>query len=104
MDVPFQRSFFVLLVGTLIGLPAWASLALAQEKKCMACHTVERKVVGPAYRDVAIKYAGQNVTAKLATKIRQGGSGAWGVIPMPANPKVSEAEAKLLAIWVLSIK
>lgn len=84
---------------------AMADLALAQAKNCMACHQVAVKVVGPAYKDVAKKYAGdKNAAAMLATKIMKGGSGVWGPVPMPANPQVSEAEAKKLAAWVLSQK
>lgn len=84
---------------------AWADLALAKAKNCMGCHAIANKVVGPAYKDVAAKYALDKTAAnRLATKIRQGGSGVWGVIPMPANPRVSEAEASQLAAWVLSQK
>lgn len=84
---------------------AQADLALAQAKNCMACHQVAVKVVGPSYKDVAKKYAGdKNAAAMLATKIMKGGSGVWGPVPMPANPQVSEAEAKKLAAWVLSQK
>lgn len=69
----------------------------------MACHAVDRKLVGPSFKDVAKRYAGQkDVADKLASKIRQGGSGGWGAIPMPANTQVSEAEGKKLAAWVLS--
>ena len=69
----------------------------------MACHSVDKKLVGPAYKDVAKKYAGQNDAAdKLAVKIRLGGSGAWGIVPMPANPQVNEADAKKLAVWILT--
>jgi cytochrome c len=84
---------------------AFASSDLAKAKNCMACHSVENKVVGPAYKEVAKKYAGDKAAeAKLAQKIIKGGSGVWGAIPMPANPQVSEAEAKTLAKWVLSLK
>lgn len=99
-----KRTLFALLATVLVAAPALADQALAQKKNCMACHAVEKKVVGPAYKDVAKKYAGQNVEAKLAAKIKQGGSGVWGAIPMPANPQVSDAEAKQLASWVLSLK
>ncbi|OIP17775.1 MAG: cytochrome C' [Comamonadaceae bacterium CG_4_9_14_3_um_filter_60_33] len=99
-----KRTLFALLTAALMAAPALADLALAQKKNCMACHAVEKKVVGPAYKDVGKKYAGQNAEAKLATKIKQGGSGVWGAIPMPANPQVSDAEAKQLAAWVLSLK
>jgi cytochrome c len=84
---------------------ARADAALAQKKNCMACHAVDKKVVGPAYKDVAAKYAGQkDAVDKLAAKIMKGGSGVWGPVPMPANPQVSEAEAKQLAAWVLAQK
>ena len=87
---------------SLTALPVLADPALAASKNCMACHAVDKKLVGPAYKDVAKKYAGQAGAAdKLATKIMKGGSGVWGAIPMPANPQVNEAEAKKLAAWVL---
>ena len=82
-----------------------AGLDLAKAKNCLACHAVSTKVVGPAYKDVAAKYAGQkDAEAKLAAKVMKGGSGTWGAIPMPANPQVSEAEAHTLVKWVLSQK
>jgi cytochrome c len=85
--------------------PAMADEALAKAKNCMACHAVASKLVGPAYKEVAKKYAGDKTAAdKLATKIIKGGSGVWGAVPMPANPQVSEAEAKKLAAWVLGQK
>jgi cytochrome c len=85
--------------------PAFADLALATSKNCMACHAVDKKLVGPSYKDVAAKYkADKSAVDKLATKIVKGGSGAWGAVPMPANPQVNEAEAKKLAAWVLSAK
>jgi cytochrome c len=85
--------------------PAFADLALATSKNCMACHAVDKKLVGPSYKDVAAKYkADKSAVDKLATKIVKGGSGVWGAVPMPANPQVNEAEAKKLAAWVLSAK
>ena len=99
-----KRTLFALLATVFMAAPALADQALAQKKNCMAYHAVDKKVVGPAYKDVAKKYAGQNVEAKLVAKIKQGGSGVWGAIPMPANPQVSDAEAKQLAAWVLSLK
>lgn len=84
---------------------AFASEQLAKEKNCLACHAIDHKLVGPAYKDVAAKYKGdKSAEAKLATKIQKGGSGVWGAIPMPANPQVSDAEAKTLAKWILSLK
>ena len=79
--------------------------ALAQSKNCLACHSVDNKVVGPAYKDVAAKYAGQkDASSQLAHKIMAGGGGVWGPIPMPANPQVNAAEAKRLADWILGLK
>jgi cytochrome c len=99
------KSLFTILAAALLAAPAFANPELAQKKNCMACHQVDKKVVGPAYKDVAAKYAGQKDAAdKLAAKIVKGGSGVWGAVPMPANPQVSEAEAKQLASWVLSQK
>lgn len=78
--------------------------ALARAKSCLNCHALDRKVVGPAYRDVARRYANDaGAEARLATKIRNGGAGAWGVVPMPANP-VTPDEAARLARWVLQQK
>ncbi|MDO8459018.1 MAG: c-type cytochrome [Burkholderiaceae bacterium] len=88
-----------------VATPAMADLALATSKNCMACHAVDKKLVGPSYKDVATKYAGQKDAAdKLAAKIMKGGSGVWGAIPMPANAQVNAAEAKTLATWVLAQK
>ncbi|MCM2251444.1 MAG: c-type cytochrome [Ramlibacter sp.] len=82
-----------------------ADMALATSKNCTACHAVDKKLVGPAYKDVAAKYAGQkDAVDKLAVKIMKGGSGVWGPVPMPANTQVNEADAKKLAAWVLSLK
>ncbi len=71
----------------------------------MACHAADKKLVGPSYKAVADKYAGDRTAVDmLASKIVKGGAGAWGPVPMPANPQVSEAEAKKLAAWILTIK
>ena len=93
------------LLGMMTTSPAWADQALAQSKNCMACHSVEKKVVGPAFKDVAAKFGGQAGAADmLAQKILKGSAGVWGPVPMPANTQVSPAEAKTLAEWVLSLK
>jgi len=93
------------LIAVVATLPAMAQLELAQSKNCLACHAVDKKLVGPAYKDVANKYRGQpGAVDKLAQKIMKGGSGVWGPVPMPANTQVNEAEAKKLAAWVLSLK
>ncbi len=100
-----KRALLILAASTVVALPALADEALAKSKNCMACHAVDKKLVGPAYKDIAAKYANDKTAAdKLATKIQEGGSGVWGAIPMPANPQVNDADAKKLAAWVLSRK
>jgi len=97
--------FSLAAVAALANAPARASADLAQKKNCMACHAMDKKLIGPAYKDVAAKYAGQKDAAdKLAGKIVKGGAGVWGAVPMPANPQVSDGEAKTLAAWVLTAK
>jgi cytochrome c len=99
-----KRALFALIAAAAC-VPAMADLALATSKNCMACHAIDKKVVGPAYKDVAAKYAGQkDAVDKLAVKIMKGSSGVWGPVPMPANGQVKEAEAKKLAAWALSLK
>ena len=96
---------FAALAAVTAAAPAMADEALAKAKNCMACHAVDKKLVGPAYKDVAAKYAGQkDAVNMLAAKIIKGGSGVWGPVPMPANTQVNEAEAKQLATWVLAQK
>jgi cytochrome c len=91
-----------------IATPAMADMALATSKNCMACHAVATKMVGPSYKDVATKYAGDaDAVKKLATSIQKGstpGKGVWGPVPMPANTQVSDAEATKLAAWVMAQK
>jgi cytochrome c len=100
-----KRALFVLAALAALSAPAMADQALATAKNCMACHAVDKKLVGPSYKEVAAKYAGQAGAAdKLAVKIVKGGSGVWGAVPMPANTQVSDAEAKKLAAWVLTQK
>lgn len=83
--------------------PVFAQAELAKQKNCLACHAIDKKLVGPAYKDVAAKYKGdKDAAAKLAKKIREGGVGVWGQVPMPANPQVNEQEAMSLAKWVLA--
>ena len=94
-----------IVIACMASAPAWANPELAQKKNCMACHAVATKVIGPSYKDVAAKYAGQpDAVAKLSQKVMKGGSGVWGAVPMPANPQVSEAEAKQLVQWILTNK
>ncbi|MHB8667138.1 MAG: c-type cytochrome [Burkholderiales bacterium] len=93
-----------------VGLAASAGNALAQEalaKKynCLACHSIDKKVVGPAYKDVAAKYRGDaGAEARLVAKVKNGGAGVWGPIPMPPNSSVPDADVKALVKWVLSLK
>ncbi|WP_051566979.1 c-type cytochrome [Herminiimonas sp. CN] len=77
---------------------------LAQKNGCMACHSIDKKVLGPAYKDVAKKYKGNaDAVAMLSKKIKDGSTGVWGAIPMPPNgPRVSDADIKVLAEWVLA--
>ena len=85
--------------------PALADMALATAKNCMACHAVDKKLVGPSYKDVAAKYAGQqDAVEKLSAKVIKGGSGVWGPIPMPANAQVTPDEAKKLIAWIMTQK
>ena len=92
-------------VAALTSLPALADAELAAKKNCMACHAIDKKQVGPSYKDVAAKYAGQkDAVDKLTQKVMKGGAGVWGAIPMPANPQVSAAEAKQLVQWILTLK
>jgi cytochrome c len=101
-----KRSLMLLLmVAAGASASAFAQADLAKSKNCMACHAIGSKLVGPAYKDVAAKYAGQkDAEDKLVAKVMKGGSGVWGPVPMPANPQVSEAEAHTLVKWVLSQK
>ena len=91
--------------AVLIAPAAQADEALAKKHNCMACHQVDKKLVGPSYKDVANKYRGQkDAAAKLAEKVKKGGQGVWGPVPMPPNAAVSDADIKTLVNWVLSLK
>lgn len=101
-----KRSLLLCVVmSAFVSTGAYAQADLAKAKNCMACHAVSNKLVGPSYKDVAAKYAGQKgAEDKLVQKVLKGGAGAWGPVPMPANPQVSEAEARSLVKWVLATK
>jgi cytochrome c len=98
------------LVATAIALgvfsgSALASADLAKAKNCMACHAADKKLVGPSYKQIAAKYGSdKGAVEKLTQKVRAGGSGVWGQVPMPPNPQVSADEAATLVQWVLSQK
>ena len=99
-----KRSLITLAMTLAVAAPAFADQALATSKNCMACHSVDKKIVGPAYKDVAKKYAGQkDAEAKLAEKVIKGGKGAWGPVPMPPNAVKPDEAAKLVK-WILSLK
>ncbi|MDL5033877.1 c-type cytochrome [Pelomonas sp. APW6] len=94
----------VAALAAVFAAPAFANQELAQKKNCMTCHALDKKLVGPAYKDVAAKYAkDKDAVKKLSEKIIKGGSGVWGPVPMPANA-VTPAEAETLAKWVLTVK
>lgn len=84
---------------------ASADQALAQKSGCLACHGVDKKVLGPAFKDVAAKYKGdKSAEAKLVDKVKKGGSGVWGPIPMPANsPQVKDGDIQTIVKWILSL-
>lgn len=84
---------------------AYAQEDLAKKHNCFACHAVDKKVVGPAYKDVAAKYRGDKAApAKLFEKVKKGGAGVWGPVPMPPNAQVPDADIKKLVDWILSLK
>jgi len=91
------------LIGSAIALPAQADEALAKKHNCLACHQVDKKVIGPSYREIAKKYKGQNVAAQLEGKVKKGGVGVWGQIPMPPNAAVPDGDIKKLVDWILKL-
>jgi len=97
---------FIALAGfTLVALPAAANEELAKKNACTACHAVDKKLVGPAFKDVANKYRGdKKAEAMLVEKVKKGGVGVWGQVPMPPNTTVSDADVNTLVKWVLSLK
>ena len=99
-----KKAALIAALATLVAGPVFANADLATKKNCLACHTTDKKLVGPSYKEVAAKYAGQkDAVAKLADKIVKGGVGVWGQVPMPPNP-ITADEAKTLATWVMSAK
>jgi cytochrome c len=95
--------FAAAAAAVVLAAPARADEALAKKYNCLACHQVDKKVVGPAYKDIAKKYKGQNAAAKLMEKVKKGGSGTWGPIPMPPNAAVPDADLKKLVDWILKM-
>jgi cytochrome c len=92
-----------IVCGAFVATPVFADEALAKKHNCTSCHAIDKKLIGPAYKDVAAKYKGQNVAAKLEEKVKMGGSGVWGPIPMPPNAAVPDADIKKLVDWVLKL-
>jgi len=93
----------MLAAGVLVATPVQADEALAKKYNCLACHQIDKKSVGPAYKDIAKKYKGQDVAAKLAEKVKKGGQGVWGPVPMPPNAAVPDADIKKLVDWILKL-
>lgn len=107
MSIKLKHTLLAAL--TLVGasgahaLDAAAAKALASKSACLACHAVDRKLVGPSYKDVAAKHKGEaGALDKVAARIKSGGSGVYGPVPMPAQPNLKDAELKLLAQWILA--
>src|SRR5258708_31368770 len=102
MKTPAALATFAL---ALAATPALANLELATKSGCTACHAVDKKVVGPSFKEVAAKYKGDaKAEAMLVDKVKKGGVGVWGQVPMPPNATVSDADIKTLVKWVLSLK
>ncbi len=95
----------VIVLALAAALPAYAQEELAKKHNCFACHAVDKKLVGPSYKDVAAKYSGDPKSeAKLFEKVKKGGQGVWGQIPMPPNSQVPDSDIKALVKWILSQK
>ena len=93
-----------LVAALLIAPSAQASEELAKKHNCLACHQADKKVIGPSYQEVAAKYKGQaDASTLLAEKIKKGGVGVWGQIPMPPNPTVPDADMMALVTWILGM-
>lgn len=96
---------FLATAALQVSAPAVAQEALAKKHNCLVCHQVDRKVVGPAYKDVAAKYRNDKTAeAKLVEKVEKGGVGVWGQVPMPPNSTVPDADVRALVKWILSLK
>jgi len=99
-----KRAAFLLGVAALVATqPVRANEELAKKYGCLACHTVDKKLVGPSYKEVAAKYRGDKAAeAKLIDKVKKGGQGVWGQVPMPPNSNVPDADLRALVKWILS--
>ncbi len=104
MNLRIAALGLALAAGWTVTPAALADEALAKKHNCTACHAVDKKMVGPAYKDVAKKYKGQaDAAAKLAEKVKKGGSGVWGAVPMPPNAAVPDGDINTLVAWVLKM-
>jgi cytochrome c len=99
-----MKKITVILFTILSANNSMASPELARSKNCMACHSIDNKLVGPGFKEIANRYNGKNIEEKLTKKVLTGGSGTWGAVPMPSNNQINEAEAKTLVRWILSLK
>jgi len=100
-----KRAVLFLALAAAATLPAYGQEELAKKHNCLACHATDKKLVGPSYKDVAAKYRNDpSAEAKLFDKVKKGGQGVWGQVPMPPNASVPDADIKSLVKWVLSQK
>ena len=100
-----KQAVLFLALSAAAALPAYAQEELAKKHNCLACHATDKKLVGPSYKDVAAKYRGDaGAQAKLADKVKKGGQGVWGQVPMPPNAQVPDADINALVKWILSQK
>lgn len=101
----FVVAIIAAAAGLAFGSSAQANEALAKASGCLACHTVDKKLIGPSYKDIADKYRkDKGAEAKLSKKVKDGGKGVWGDIPMPPNAHVKDADIKTLVAWIMAIK
>lgn len=104
MNIPTTTLALAVAGALLAAAPAQADEALAKKHNCLACHQIDKKSVGPSYQEIAKKYKGQaGADVKLAEKVKKGGSGAWGPVPMAPNAAVPDADIKTLVAWVLKM-
>ena len=104
-DTKMRKIAYLAAAAAVAALPALASEELAKKNACTACHAIDKKMVGPAYKEVAKKYAGdKGAEAKLVEKVKKGGTGVWGQVPMPPNASVKDEDVKALVKWILGLK
>ena len=100
-----KKAALFLALAVTAALPAYAQEELAKKHNCLACHATDKKLVGPSYKDVAAKYRNDpGAEAKLFDKVKKGGQGVWGQVPMPPNTQVPDADIKALVKWIMSQK